>query len=202
MSQKRIVVDPDPRWREEGLALARRVRDALAACHADVDHVGSTAVPGLAAKDVIDLQALVLDLDDPVLVPALTAAGFRHRSDTTSDLPRPGFGRGAPDDWRKLYFTAPPGARDVHLHIRRMGAANATIALLQRDFLRADAGVRTDWERLKRALAAHTHDRGVYADLKEPATTLLVRLALEWAKATRWRPGASDAPAGGGDREG
>ena len=200
MSEKRIVVDPDPRWRAEGLALARRVRDALAQFHADVDHVGSTAAPGLAAKDVIDLQALVLDLDDPGLAAALVAAGFRHRPDTTSDLPRPGFGAGAPDDWRKLYFTAPPGAREIHLHVRRFGAANPTVALLQRDFLRADAGVRADWERLKRALAQHTHDRVVYADLKEPATSLLLRLALEWAKATRWRPGASDAPAGGGER--
>jgi dephospho-CoA kinase len=197
MSEKRIVIDPDPAWREEGRALARRVRDALAPFHADVDHVGSTAVPGLAAKGVIDLQALVLDLDDPGIAAALIAAGFRHRPDTTMDHPRPGFGASDADAWRKLYFTAPPGARDVHLHVRRMGAANATVALLQRDFLRADAPVRADWERLKRALAAHTHDRAVYADLKEPATTLLLRLALEWAKATRWRPGASDAPAGG-----
>lgn len=198
MGEKRIVVDHDPRWRAEGLALARRARDALAQVRADVDHVGSTAVPGLAAKDVIDLQALVLDLDDPAIVSALVGAGFRHRPDTTADHPRSGFGHGAADDWRKLYFTAPPGGRELHLHVRRMGAANATIALLQRDFLRADASVRADWERLKRALAAHTHDRAIYADLKEPATTLLLRLALEWAKATRWRPGASDAPAGGG----
>lgn len=190
-----LVVDPDPRWREEGLALARRVRDALGAFRADVDHIGSTAVAGLAAKDVIDLQATVLDLDDPGVAAALRHLGFRQR-ETTADLPRPGFAQGA-DEWRKLFFHEPAGARAVHLHVRRLGAANATVALLQRDFLRADAGVRADWEKLKRALAAHTHDRAIYADLKEPATTLLLRLALEWAKATRWRPGASDAPAGG-----
>lgn len=189
-------MDPDPRWATEGLVWARRVRDALAHVGADVDHIGSTAVNGIAAKDVIDLQALVVDLDDPQIPAALSRLGLRHRVETVADIPRPGFSA-VPDGWRKLYFVERVGERRMHVHVRRLGAPNATVALLQRDFLRSDADVRRDWEAIKRALAAHTHDFDVYAELKEPATTLLLRLALAWADATRWRPGVSDAPAGG-----
>jgi GrpB-like predicted nucleotidyltransferase (UPF0157 family) len=196
MHAKQIVVDWRPGWRAEGLILARQVRDILADVGADVDHIGSTAVPNLAAKDVIDLQALVCDLADPRVPVLLAQAGFEARPATNADTPRQGFGATDPKGWAKLYFTQGPGRRAVHLHVRRMGAANATVALLQRDFLRADASVRADWEALKRALATHTEDFAVYAALKEPATALLLRLALDWAQATRWRPGASDAPAG------
>lgn len=191
-----IVVDADPSWAEQGTLWARAVRDALADVSADVDHVGSTAVPGLAAKDVIDLQALVVDLDDPAIVSGLERLGLQHRADIISDEMRPGFASAGPADWAKRYFVEGRQMRRLHLHVRRIGAANATIALLQRDFLRADAGVRADWERLKRALSDHTDDHKIYAALKEPATTLLLRLALQWAERTRWRPGASDAPAG------
>jgi dephospho-CoA kinase len=196
MGAKHIVVDADPAWAQEGLHLARLVRDGLRGVGADVDHIGSTAVPGLAAKDVIDLQALVCCLDDPAIVRALAAIGFRHRAETSADHPRPERGEIDPEDWRKLYFREPDGQRRIHLHVRRIGAPNATIALLLRDFLRADAPTRADWEALKRALSAHTSDFSTYAALKEPATGLLLRLARDWAAQTRWLPGASDVPQG------
>jgi dephospho-CoA kinase len=196
MSAKHIVVDADPQWAAEGLFRARQVRDLLRSIGADVDHIGSTAVPGLAAKDIIDLQALVCELDDPAIKTLLGAAGFRLKSSAVADRPRPSEAPSNSAGWRKLLFIEPIGERRMHLHVRQMGAPNATIALLLRDFLRADANVRSDWEALKRALGAHTTDFSVYADLKEPATGLLVRLAQQWALQTRWRPGVSDAPSG------
>lgn len=196
MRTKSIIVEYDPFWAEEGLIWAHAVRDSLKPLDADVDHIGSTAVPGMAAKDVIDLQALVIDLGEPAITQALTQRGWIARIDVVADMPHPDFPGHGSQAWAKRYFTDGPGMRRLHLHVRRMGAANATLALMQRDFLRADASVRADWGRLKRALADHTHDHKVYAALKEPATTLLLRLAQQWAERTRWRPGASDAPAG------
>ena len=93
------VTPPDPAWVDEGYEWAERVAGALRALALRVDHVGSTAVPGLPAKNVIDIQALVFRLDEPeAIIAAMAEAGFRHAPDNTSDTPHadatPGAGRG------------------------------------------------------------------------------------------------------------
>ncbi len=71
------VVDPDPAWAEAGSALAAVVRAALGPRVLQLDHIGSTAVPGLAAKPVVDLDLVVADpADEAAWVPPLVAAGF------------------------------------------------------------------------------------------------------------------------------
>ena len=73
-----VIVEYDPSWPEIYESVAERVRDALGARVLALDHVGSTAVPGLAAKPVIDVDLTVTDsADEPAFVPALEAAGFR-----------------------------------------------------------------------------------------------------------------------------
>ncbi|GAB2883016.1 GrpB family protein [Nocardioides pacificus] len=74
------VVDPDPAWPERYDELAARIRGALGWRVLDLAHVGSTSVPGLAAKPIIDIDLTVADTDDePAYVPALEAAGFELR---------------------------------------------------------------------------------------------------------------------------
>lgn len=185
----------DPQWADEGLQYAEAVAAALGPLALRVDHVGSTAVPGLAAKDVIDIQALVLRLEDDGIIPAMISAGYRFRDANTYDPPHP---ESPPalgdDDWRKLYFREAKGGRRLHIHVRRNGAAAARNALLLRDFLRDDAPMRRDYSDFKMALAAKTRkDRDAYQTIKRPFIAISLRAAESWAELTRWVPGAPDA---------
>ena len=74
------VVEPDPAWPAQFAVLAARLRSALGNRALAVEHVGSTSVPGLAAKPIIDIDVTVADpRDEPSYVPDLEAAGFRLR---------------------------------------------------------------------------------------------------------------------------
>lgn len=189
------VIAYEARWADEGLAHAEAVAAALGPLALRVDHVGSTAVPGLAAKDVIDVQALVLRLEDEGIVQAMQAAGYRFRENNHGDPPHPESPAAlGPDDWRKLYFREPKGARRVHVHVRRNGAAAARNSLLLRDFLRDDAPARRDYGEFKMALAQKTRkDRDAYQLIKRPFISITLRGAESWAELTRWVPGAPDA---------
>ena len=189
------VSTPDPAWAEEGLSWADTVCRALGSHALRVDHVGSTAVPGLAAKDVIDIQALVIDIDDPELVAFMKAAGFVHRADNTGDDPHPDTTPVlGPDDWRKLYFREGKGQRRLHIHVRRNGAAGARNTLLMRDFLRDDSSARRDYGDFKMALADKTRsDREAYQAIKRPFISTVLRSAESWAEIHRWAPGVPDS---------
>lgn len=189
------VVASDPFWVEEGHAYAERVASALDELAMRVDHVGSTAVPRLEAKDVIDIQALVFRLDDVEIVNQLKAAGFRHAPDNTGDPANPDATPAlGDDDWRKLYFREPNAERRVHIHVRRNGAAGARQTLLMRDYLRDDEAARRDYGAFKLALARKTRrDRDAYQAIKGPFISTVLRAAEGWAELTRWQPGAPDA---------
>lgn len=189
------VVPADPDWIEAGYRWAEHAAQALGDLAMRVDHVGSTAVPGLPAKDVLDIQALVFRLDDADIVSRLEAAGFRHAAQNVSDPAHPDtpeiLGE---DDWRKLFFREPKGERRVHLHVRRNGAAGARNTFLLRDYLRDDASARRDYGVFKQALAQKTQkDREAYQAIKAPFIATALRAAEGWAELTRWAPGAPDA---------
>src|SRR5262245_11386737 len=82
-----VVLEHQARWAEEYARLEPQLRSLLGAGALRVDHIGSTAVPGLGAKDIIDVQITVADLDraDAVLAPLL-AQGFRRRGDFRYDV--------------------------------------------------------------------------------------------------------------------
>jgi dephospho-CoA kinase len=189
------VVPADPAWIDEGHRWAEHAAEALGDLAMRVDHVGSTAVPHLPAKNVIDIQALVFRLDDPDIVARLEAAGFRHLPEYVRDAAHahtaPILGE---DDWRKLFFREPKGARRVHLHVRRNGAAGARNTFLLRDYLRDDEAARDDYGAFKQALAEKTKkDREAYQAIKAPFIATALRAAEGWAELTRWAPGAPDA---------
>jgi GrpB-like predicted nucleotidyltransferase (UPF0157 family) len=190
---KARVVDSDPRWQEEGLQWAQRVRDILGGDVLDIDHIGSTAVPGLAAKDVIDIQALAYDLDEAQpAIAALKSAGFLVDVTRRGEEPRPGYPDHA-DCWDRLLFRGPKDERPVILHLREVNTAGARVPLLLRDFLRADDLVRDQYGALKLGLARYVESERGYQAMKQPFVAVTLRLAEAWAERTRWRLGQSDA---------
>ncbi len=184
------LVGPDPSWPDQAARLARRIAAAAGSAAIRVDHVGSTAVPGLPARDVLDLQlgvASLADADD--LRVALEDAGFPHRADITTDRPYPA---GAdPDRWRKRYHSGADPGRPVHLHVRVVGSAGWRYALQFRDWLRSDAHARREYAALKYRLAAKQAtdaDAAGYTDAKEPWFQAVWPQLLRWSAESGWRP--------------
>ncbi|MFD9704060.1 dephospho-CoA kinase [Lentzea sp. NPDC059081] len=158
-----VVVPYDDTWPAQAQRIARRI--SLAAGGRHVEHIGSTSVPGLAAKDVLDFQLAVDDMDSAdSLREALGQAGFPYVGPYV-DTPR---GEG---DWSKrLHAGADPGRR-VNLHLRVEGAANWRWATGFRDWLRSDAAAREEYAALKLELSerfAADADGFAYGEAKEP----------------------------------
>lgn len=158
------ISPPDPTWPAQAARLAARIGAALGARAESVEHIGSTAVPGLPAKDVIDLQVGVRslgDADDPEFVAAMRAAAYLLVPDNTGDSPH------GPGDWSKRYYGGCDPGRVVHVHVRVVGSPGWQWALEFRDRLRADANVRADYLAEKRRLAATHATSEAYAVAKE-----------------------------------
>ncbi|PZF97866.1 dephospho-CoA kinase [Micromonospora endophytica] len=175
---------PDPTWPQQYARLAARIRHAIAPADLRIDHIGSTAVAGLSAKDVIDIQLSVpslADADGP-LAQRLAEAGFPRFPGNWWDNPRPaGSGR-----WEKRLHGSADPARPVHLHLRVTGSPGWRYALLMRDHLRADPARRAAYLMLKRELAASAPDSGAYATAKDPWFDEERLRAEEWAATTGW----------------
>jgi GrpB-like predicted nucleotidyltransferase (UPF0157 family) len=183
------IVPYSQNWPAAFEATARKIRAALGPAALRIDHIGSTAVPGLPAKNVIDIQVAVADLG---AADALAAAGFRPFAGAGEDHRPPGDDR--PDtEWSKRLFVEPQDERRANVHVRVLGNANQRYALLFRDYLRARPASADAYAELKRRLAAHMPDTFTYADVKDPAVDLIALAAEEWAAATSWEPGPSDA---------
>ncbi|MER5702975.1 dephospho-CoA kinase [Micromonospora sp. NPDC002296] len=179
------LAEPDPTWPQQYARLAARIRHAIAPADLRIDHIGSTAVSGLAAKDVIDIQLAVPSLAeaDGPLADRLAAAGFPRLPGQWWDNPRPE-GR---DRWEKrLHGSADPD-RPVNLHLRPAGSPGWRYALLMRDHLRADPDQRAAYLALKRELAASAPDTVTYT-AKDPWFAEEHHLAEEWAERSGWRP--------------
>lgn len=161
---------PDTRWSATGRRLAARVRRVAGERAVSVEHVGSTAVPGLAADDVVDLQLLVADpATADGLAGALAQAGF-------------------PAATERLHGNADP-SRPVHLHVRTAGSPGARDALLFRDWLRAEEPARREYEAETRRVALLHPLRAEYAEAKQRWTTDVARPRMQlWAADTGWAP--------------
>jgi dephospho-CoA kinase len=180
-----VLAEPDPTWPEQYARLAARIRHAIAPADLRIDHIGSTAVPGLAAKDVLDVQLTVSDLAEAdALAERLAAAGFpRLPGDWWDDARAQDGGRWA----KRLHGSADPG-RPAYLHVRPAGSPGWRYALLMRDHLRADDKRRAAYLELKRNLAVGGPSLADYTAGKEPWFDEEYHLAEEWAARTGWRP--------------
>jgi GrpB-like predicted nucleotidyltransferase (UPF0157 family) len=185
-----VIVPYQSRWPLEFQQIAARLREGLGDLALSIDHIGSTAVPGLAAKDVIDIQLTVAALDGR-LAPAMDEMGFPEAKGLQRDHRPPGAG-GPESDWEKRYFHEAPGERRIHIHVRVAGRPNQRYPLLFRDYLRAHPASAAAYAELKRRLAAGLANPETYPEVKDPAVDLIYFAAEAWAAATGWEPGPGD----------
>jgi GrpB-like predicted nucleotidyltransferase (UPF0157 family) len=175
-----IVLDgPHERWSARGLALAARIRRDLGPVAVRVEHIGSTSIPAMPAKPILDLQVSVEDLDAPLDGP-LEALGLSRLPYVYDHVPA-----GLTDDparWAKRTWGGP----GVNLHVRLAGSPNERLALLFRDWFRAHPAAVPAYGAFKTALAGALDDVGVYSDVKDPVVDLVIVVAEEWAAATGW----------------
>ena len=152
------------RFEEERKALAHAIGDYVIGT---IEHIGSTAVPGLAAKPVIDIMVGVesLDASRPVLsmLDALEYCYFPYRPD------------------EEHWFCKPsPQFRTHHLHLVPFGGRSWIERVAFRDYLRTHADAAAGYESLKRQLAdRYRFDREAYTDAKEPFIRRTLALALD-----------------------
>ena len=171
-----------PQWRSEFGSLARRLGDALSVALA-IQHIGSTSVPELPAKDVIDVQVLVRELQDSRIEDAFASLGFRRRPEPWNRVDVID-GRTFP----KAVYAPPAGTRPVNVHVRAGGSAAARYALLFRDFLRSDSQARATWADFKASVASTVSQLAPYGEIKGAALPLLMSCAEKWATETGWTP--------------
>lgn len=166
------IVDYNPTWPAEFEALRAGLQAALGPLALRIDHIGSTAVPGLSAKDVIDVQVTVAALS-PEIAERLRAAGLEQRDELRYDHVPPGADED-PRRWAKMVFVQPPGQRRANIHVRVAGHPNQRYPLLFRDYLRAHPHSAGAIDRAKRAIAArHADDVEAYYDIKDPVYDLI-----------------------------
>jgi GrpB-like predicted nucleotidyltransferase (UPF0157 family) len=183
-----IIVAYQQRWPVEFAQIGQRIRSVAGPAILRIDHIGSTAVAGLGAKDIIDLQVTVANLDTAgALTASLRMHGFRQGSEFAYDEFR---GKSATDlELRKLYMREPEGERRVHIHIRELGRFNQRYALLFRDYLRASTAVRCEYEAFKqRAAQLFPYDIDGYLFLKDPVFRIIFEGATLWGQAVAWEP--------------
>jgi GrpB-like predicted nucleotidyltransferase (UPF0157 family) len=187
------IVPYDARWPAEFAAIAEVLRKSLGTLALRIDHIGSTSVPGLAAKNIIDVQVTVRDLEpDDDLRAALAPAGYTLRPDFKSDHRPPNIS-GPDADWAKRLCEPPPGQRPTNLHVRAYGRPNQRYALLFRDYLRSHPQAAAGYAEAKRRLAQLPIGVSTYAEVKDPICDVIMSAAEDWAAATAWQPGPPDA---------
>lgn len=175
MSDEIVLVPYDPDWPH----LYELARDELLALLPEpsvlIEHMGSTAVPGLAAKPIIDIIVLVTDMP-PVIarMAGLAAAGYEFRPDVSTS--------------KRIFMRrhGSDGVRTHHLHIHT-DADDVRRHVMFRDALRADASIRDAYLDLKRDLAArHSADRQAYANGKDAFMDAVVLAAGGPARQPFW----------------
>jgi GrpB-like predicted nucleotidyltransferase (UPF0157 family) len=159
------LADYNPDWPRQYALQAHAIRKTLGDRVLLLEHVGSTSIPGLSAKPVIDMVLAVSDsADEPAYVPALEAVGFVLR------IREPG--------WYEHRLLQAPGA-DGNLHVFTIGCPEVFRMIAFRDWLRTHDDDRRFYERTKRELGARTwKDVQNYADAKSEVVQEILSRAL------------------------
>ena len=165
----------NPVWKDEFEELKSRLAAALGPVAVRIDHIGSTAVPGLEAKPTIDIQVSVPDVDaEDGFRPAIESLGFPMRSREAGHR----------------YFRTPKGSsRRVHIHVCSIASEWERDHLLFRDYLRAHPAIARQYASLKRELQMRYADNRIaYTEAKSPFIRAVVADAESWAKQSGWQP--------------
>lgn len=183
-----VVVGHQAHWQSEFETMGAHLREVLGSTALRIDHIGSTSVPGLAAKDIIDIQVTVANLSCmESFETRMKGAGFRQRGDIQRDvlvgLP------GDSPELEKKYFRESNGDRRRHIHVRQQGRINHRYALLFRDYLRAIPAVRGAYEIVKKRLAEiFPNSIDGYLSIKDPYMDTIYTGAEHWAQNVGWKP--------------
>jgi GrpB-like predicted nucleotidyltransferase (UPF0157 family) len=169
------ISEYDPAWAVIFARWRSQIAAALGASATRIDHVGSTAVPGLAAKPVIDIMISVPDTgDEPSYLPACISTGLVLR---------------AREEGHLLLWPPPASPREVHVHICNSGGHWGRDELLFRDYLAANSAARDQYAALKRDLIARWHDdRQAYGEAKTAFVLDTLERARAWAAECDWKP--------------
>lgn len=172
MPEKAVIILPyHPAWPAAFTAAARNITTALADALRAIHHIGSTSVPNLPAKPIIDILVVTPDL-----------AALDRRAPHMESLGYQVMGEfGIPG---RRYFRRfnPAGDRTHHVHAFQAGSPHITRHLAFRDYLRAHPAAATEYGQLKQRLAtAHPHDPEAYMDGKDPFIKQTEAQALQWA---------------------
>jgi len=164
------IVDWQPQWVESFELHRRRLTCALGETARRIEHVGSTSVPGLAAKAIVDILVAVSDPDDEAgFAPSMVEAGYVLR------VREPG---------HRLFRTH---KRDVQVHFWKSGSNDERRHVLFRDWLRQSKNDCHLYEMTKRELAKQDWpDTNFYADAKSEVITQIMERADTWAKQSGW----------------
>jgi GrpB-like predicted nucleotidyltransferase (UPF0157 family) len=166
--EREVRIEPSTEeWPRRFAVERERIDTALGSTARRIEHIGSTAVPGLAAKPIVDILVSVDDPDDEsTYVGALEHAGYQLRVRES----------------RHRMFRTPE--RDVHVHVWAPGSAEERDHLLFRDWLRSHPDSRVEYERTKRSLAGSWRDMNHYARAKAP----VIERILDHARRAQGEP--------------
>jgi dephospho-CoA kinase len=170
-----LLVAADPIWPDQAARILARLNTSCGHRAVRIDHIGSTAIAGLDARDVIDVQITVASLEmADELADALRQAGYPRVDSVTADVRFDD----ATDSalWHKRFHASADPGRPTHVHIRVDGWPNQRFALLFVDWLAANPGMRTEFVAAKRSGTTQQW----FADAH--------RRAWAWAEATDWSP--------------
>ena len=178
------LVPYDPSWPLQARRAVARLGVACGHRAKRIDHIGSTAVPGLDAKDVIDIQVTVDSLATAdELTEALLAAGYPRLETIVADTALT-----EDQSWweKRIHASADPG-RPTNVHLRVEGWPNQQFALLFVDWVKANPQMQSEYLDVKRGVVADAHvTTDEYAEAKEPWWVDAYHRAWAWADATGW----------------
>ena len=162
-----VLVDADPAWPGTFARIRERVAGALGDLALAIEHVGSTAVPGLPAKPIVDVDVVVPVGGVPAAIGRLASLGYVHRGDLGIA------GREA--------FARPPGTPPHHLYVCARDASECRRHLVFRDYLRAHPDAALAYADLKKELARRFRDdRAAYSQAKSTFVEEVLRQAGAW----------------------
>jgi len=176
-----IIENYSPEWPELFNQIGSQLRNELKDVAIRIDHIGSTSIPGMASKPVIDLQISVKHLD-PIsqYKNSLERCGFFFRENNP--------------ELTKRYFRESPGERRTHIHVRKEGSWHQQFPLLFRDYLRENDSDARLYESEKLLLAnMYMNDRIAYIEGKNKIFWEIIYRADRWAAINGWEPSKTDA---------
>ncbi len=165
------LVPHDPAWAGQAEVIINRMEDLFGACLVRAHHIGSTAVPGILAKPIIDILGEGIGLHE--------ADACRDKVETAGYV-----WKGAHGITDRRYIHSQ--ARDTHWHLFEAGSPEILRHLAFRDYLRTHPDRARDYEAVKvTAMARHHEDRGQYTDIKSPVLQAIEAEALVWHRLGR-----------------